>query len=266
MPAERERPALFRRRQFVAPHRRRGWLLRLARPFLAAVVLVGAPAGAAVWALTSPVFALTEVTVHGAERVEEGWVHQALRPLYGRQLVRLRLSEIERRLGAHPWIAAVTARKELPHALSVELVERRPAALLRREGGIHYLDATGFVIGPYAPELGGAGLPLLSGLDDPPAQTAGVLAVVDEWRRVAPVWAGELSEVERLREGDYRVWADAISFPVRVGTSGLERGLDRLGVLLPRIVERMPESAEVDLRFSHQIVIKGAAVPRSQEG
>ena len=92
------------------------------------------------------------------------------------------------------------------------------------------------------------------------------LALVSRWRQHRPQWADGLSEIVRLGADDYRVFTAELPFPVRMSADGAERGLDRLVALLPAISARFPEIAEIDLRFSYQMVAKPAAWPRSLEG
>ena len=142
---------LFRRRRFAAPHRRPGLLRLLAGPFLAAVATVAIPGAAAYWVLTSPMFDLRHLVVHATDRVPAGWVVEVLEPLRGHHLLWVSLSDVERRVETHPWVEGATVRKKLPDRLEVGILQRQPAALLRREGGIEYVDRNGRVIDSYDP-------------------------------------------------------------------------------------------------------------------
>jgi cell division protein FtsQ len=257
----------FRRRQFQAPHRRRGLVLRLVRPFLGALALVAVPVGAAAWVLTSPAFALRQIEVRGNERVSAAWVRQSLAPLDGRHLLRIGLPEIESRVGRHPWVRSVRVRKELPDRLVVEVAERQPVAMMRRGDELYLVDRDGTPFTPYRPEWGPVDLPLIDGIGaDQLARVAPTLEVAQSWARLRPGGGHDLSEVVSLGNGDYRVFSVSLPFPVLVSEARLEAGLEHLARLLPQIERRYPEIRQVDLRFSQQIVIQPAAQPRAEQG
>ena len=79
-----EQPDVYRRRRFVVPHRRRRLAVRLLRPLLTALALVGVPSSLAAWVASSPRFLVTSIDVEGTERVAARWVSEALAGLKGR--------------------------------------------------------------------------------------------------------------------------------------------------------------------------------------
>lgn len=268
MPVELEQASFFRRRRFQAPHKRKRLLVRLARPFLVALLVVGAPSGLAFWMLTSAAFQLESFEVTGTSRVPERWVRESLAPLVGRHLLWLRLGEVEQRLAVHPWVEGVTVRKELPDRLLVELLERRPAALVRRDGELFYSDRAGVVFAPFDPALGSWDLPLLVGVEEPESEVPRALELVERWAASEPEWAADLSEIEILDGGDYRVHSARAPFPILMSRATVDRALTRLARVVPEIERRYPRIAELDLRFSRQIVIKPvtAQAARNEEG
>ena len=260
-----ERPGTFRRRRFVVPHRRRSRTMILLKPFLLAVVLVGVPVSAALWVYTSPRFLLREVQIGYAKRVSTAEVASALSPLRGRHLLGLSLADVEGKLVSNPWIESVAIRKELPDRLVVQLQERLPVALLREEGGLFYVDDTGFVIGAYDP-LGPVDLVLLGLAPGATLDVAGALDFAASLERLAPELGRGLSEIEILGLGDYRIHCAGLDFPILLSVNGLEQQIAKLERLLPEMSRRFEVIEAVDLRFSRQIVIQPAGDPRSQEG
>ena len=257
------------RRRFQARHRRRGLLATMARPFLAAAALVAAPVALALWVATSPRFHLHRLEVAGTPRVPEAWVEKALRPLVERHLLWLSLAAVERRLTVHPWVATVEMRKQLPDRLHVEIVERRPAALLRRDGELFYLDSEGEIIAPFEsnrPEDGEADLLVLSAASGARVAPLDALDLAAELARVERAWAEGLAQVEFLGEGGFRLDTATLPFPLLVEAGTVAASGRHLRRLLPDILRRYDRVAAVDLRFDRRIVIQPEAeddlVPR----
>ncbi len=260
-----ERPSAFRRRRFVVPHRRRSRTSKLLRPFLVAVALVGVPVATGLWVYTSPRFLLKEVHIGPTGRVTTAEIASALSPLRGRHLFDLSLADVEARLVTHTWIENAAIRKELPDRIVVEIEERQPVALLRRQEGLYYVDGSGYVIDAYDP-LGPVDLVLLSVAPGASLQVDEALALATELQRWAPRIGLGLSEIEILGEGDFRVYTAALEFPLLVSAAELGAQMTKLERLLPDISRRFTGVESVDLRFSRQIVIQPADEPRSQEG
>ena len=258
----------FKRRSDPPRRKRRNPFLVLLKPLAAALLLVALPGGLAAWVLTSPFFQLREVVVSGgSERVPTDWVAGTLASLEGQNLVRLPLAEIAEQLRRNPWIDTVELRKELPGLLRVQVSERRPVALLYSEGRLVYADTAGRPIVPVAsvdeaqqtgllevrfahPVSGGSG-----GGDG----MASVLEVAAELGRVRADWAGALTRIEVLGEGDFRLHTGALRFPLLVTCGQVGPKIRRLEKLLPELERRYPAIAAVDLRFSQRIVVQPAA-------
>jgi cell division protein FtsQ len=256
----------FRRRGVPPRRRRRSLFLVLLKPLLTALGMMALPAGLAAFVLTAPPFDLREVQVQGAaDRVPKAWVLQALRPLEGRNLMILSLTEVEGRLRQNPWIESVEIVKEPPHRLRVELTQRRPVALLLSAGSLAFADASGRAIMPVSSpaELESArrgGLLVVSFVH--PMREGGmtdVLAVAAAIGKVEPDWAAKLSKIEVLGEDDYRLSTEALPFLLLVSRNGVGPKAERLLRLLPELQRRYEKIEAVDLRFSRRIVVQPAA-------
>ncbi len=261
-----EVPSGLRRRRFTAPRRRRSLPLRLLRQFAFATVVVAVPVGAAVWVLTSPRFHLRTLELSGTERVPREWIGEQIAPLRGRHLLRLSLADLEGELAGHPWIAGLAMRKRLPDTLAVRVVERRPAALLRRADGMHYIDRAGRLIDRYDPGAGPADLMLVRLSSGGESRLGPALDAAADFVRLEPEWGRQLSEVEVLGEDDLRFHTAALPFALVLGVGGVEAGLRRLRRYLPEVRHRLMPAAALDLRFSGRIVAVPTSAPRLEEG
>lgn len=249
----------FRRPAAAVRARRKNRWLTLLGPLAKAMTLVGIPLAVGLWLFTAPTFAFTRVEVAGERLVEPAWVEKTLAPLVGENLLRLELPSVERLVLANPWVAAAKIEKRLPDALRIELVERRPAALLRTLEGLVVLDTEGRPIAPWEPSYGGGDLLLVSLGSTTEVDLAGALAIAEELERAVPMWGGSLSEVVVLADDEFRLYLGAVRFPLAVRSGTLAERLPTLVALLPELERRYPALALVDLRFERRIVFQPIA-------
>jgi cell division septal protein FtsQ len=183
-----------------------GRLVRRSLPAAAALAAL-AVLGGALWAgyrwLTrSPRFAITEIAVHGAHRVDPEALRSRL-PIHLGDNVFADLTAAARAAGADPWIAAVDVRRMLPHTIVVELREHTAAAVAALgEDELYLVDAAGRPFKRAAFAAGEAdGLPIVTGLDraafaaDPATALAtlrAAIAMVDRWRAASRPAIGEV--------------------------------------------------------------------------
>lgn len=249
----------FRRRAVKPRRRQRSLWLRLLRPAAAALVLVGTPAAAAAWVLTTPRFALAETTVAGTAEVAAPWVEARLAPFAGRNLLALPLAEVETALDGHPWIAGVSLRKDLPRRLAVEIVERRPAALVPGPDGLWLAERDG---GRIVPASGDDRERFLLVVPPPGRQAVEVPAALDlaqEVARVEPVWAAGLVRVDALGEGDFRLHTGALPAPVVVRAGRLGAAVWWVERALPAAEARLGSVRAIDARFAGRLIVRPAA-------
>jgi cell division protein FtsQ len=139
----------------------------LRRRILLAVVLVaaGLPAGW-MWLRDSSFVRVTDVQVRGATSSAQPRIRDAL-DVAGREMTTLHVRErtLQDAVAGFPSVAALHVRTEFPHRLVVDVVERRPAAIVSSGG--QQLAATG--TGLLLRDVGApSGLPEVA-LDAPPA-------------------------------------------------------------------------------------------------
>ena len=269
----------FLRLPFAAKRRRvRPLLQALRRAALASVTLLLCALVMA-WVLGSPVFALSEVSFDGAERVSADWLYGTLAEWRGRNLVSLDLSAVQSQLLAHDWIRRAELRKILPDRLTISIEERQARALLHRDERRFYLDETGAVI---------------TAAEEVEAEEWLAVRISDQWWR-AVVAREDDSEAEQLlweflreqRPGleqvlqlardlevrrpqqrvmellllgrdDVQLKLAGWDFPVRLELLGARDKLVWLERLLPELERRFGAFGSVDLRFSRRIILRPA--------
>lgn len=152
------------------------WAIRIAKGCAASMVVAGvlALAGRGGWAfLHSKTFEVREVRTSGLEHTNATKVLERLRPPSGVNLFDLDLSLLKGSLLAEPWIKEVSLRKEYPNALSIQVIERHPVAVLADQRTTAIVDETGAVMDSFPSEGSNAGdlaaawssLPMIHGIE-----------------------------------------------------------------------------------------------------
>ncbi len=145
-------------------------IVRAGRPALKASAAIGVAAmlvggGLGAWRLVerSPRFAIGEIRLPPLERVTVSDVERALDAKVGQSLLGVRVTAAERAIAALPWVKSVHVRRELPRTLSVEIVERKPVALVALGGPLYLVEKDGV---PFkrAQVSETEGLPIITGI------------------------------------------------------------------------------------------------------
>ncbi|WP_274646770.1 FtsQ-type POTRA domain-containing protein [Microbacterium sp. C7(2022)] len=108
----------------------------------AVVLLVLATLGAAY----SPLLAVRDITVVGAERLDAEEIEQALAGEVGTPLPLVDESAVKSALVSFPLIESYTLEARPPHELVVKLVERTPVGVVETAAGFTLVDAAGVAL------------------------------------------------------------------------------------------------------------------------
>jgi cell division protein FtsQ len=127
-------------RRFTRRSRRRRitWAVVIGA-LVALVVVIGVGA-------YSPLMALREVRVEGAQRVPAAEVQAAFAEVIGTPLPLIDQSEVQEALEAFPLIETYTTETIPPGTLVVRIVERTPVGVIDTGSGLELVDAAGVVI------------------------------------------------------------------------------------------------------------------------
>jgi len=93
--------------------------------------------------LSSPYFQIKEITVRGCKELTEKEILSlaAIKPDQG--LLAINLDKVARRIEVNPWIKEVYVGRELPNRLIIDVRERLPVALMKRDNSFSLLDMDG---------------------------------------------------------------------------------------------------------------------------
>lgn len=157
----------------------------------------------------------------------------------GDNLLSADLEALERAIARHPWVRSAQARRRLPAAVEVRVVEREPAALVDL-GGLYLVDREAQVF-KRASAGDGLDLPLVTGFtrDDYLQRRAdleplllGALALVDGYGREGLATAWPVSEVHVDVDEGVTLYVGDEGMQVRLGVGDLPQKLARLRQML----------------------------------
>lgn len=220
-------------RRFTQRSRRRRIILWGSIGAVVALVL------GSVVAAYSPLFAVREIAVAGAEEVDPAAVQQALAGQIGAPLALVNASAVKSALTEFPMIETYALEARPPHELLVRIVERTPIGVIDSDAGYSLVDAAGVVLSTTPdPPKERAVLEISGGIDSPAFRSAGLVMrslPADIRGSVAEVRASSGDDVTlKLQDGKSIVW-------------GSERDSVRKAAVLVRLIAASPDSSVFDV-------------------
>lgn len=263
------RARLVANKRYRARHMRRP-LRVLARVLVIGLTLTGLGVAAFVawdWARRTPLLAIRTVEVTGVNRLDEGAVRAAAGIEPETNLFAIDVRATEARVAALPGVRRAHVVRHVPGRVTVLVEEREPHALVNA-GGLHWVDADGYLVATDA-RPGSTGLPILTGVGVPADGTAAPseslragLALLHVLERTSRRLAARVSEVDLARShGPVLYLVDGIE--VRLGSDAWGDRLARLDGVLGDLDARGERVASIDLRFRDQVVLtpRASATP-----
>ncbi len=226
------------------------WFRRLVPTLVYLTVLTGA-GWLLYYSITSPYFAVREVTVSGNRLLDADQAREATGSM-GRNVLLLDTRGIEQSVRKISVVKEVRATVALPGAVSVDVTERAPLVVWQARGGSFLVDREGVVFSRQAPP---DPVPMVRDLDGPAMEVGNrvdptVLASIDTLQGVLPQEAG-------LRP----LWFDysrgtGIAVPVEGGprvifgdAGDLDSKLANLAALRKHLEATKIQAEAIDLRF-----------------
>jgi cell division protein FtsQ len=104
------------------------------------------------WVTAHEFFALVNLQIQGSQRLSSEEVAEMGGIAAGMNVLDINIAKVQRRIAASEWVESVGVTRVLPDGLIIEINEREPAFLIRREEQLFYADANGRVIAPVSVE------------------------------------------------------------------------------------------------------------------
>lgn len=207
-------------------------------------------------------FEIHEVAVSGLGHVTRTEVLERLALPQGQSVLWVRPRHLAERLQGHPWIKTAEITRQPPHRLTVTIIERSPAAVLRTTAAAVLLDDEGHALANLKPDED-PDLPVLIGLD-PKAVIGGDVRS----RLVAQAGIKVAILLERSFEGrpevDVRDPDNAVGYVqglrFQFGPSSFDEKWDRYRKIQPHASSGSEGQGghwnEVDLRYPGKVIFR----------
>jgi cell division protein FtsQ len=223
----------------------------------------GAWTAVQVYDATGPIvagwFEIREVRVTGLRTVTREEVLDRLQLDARATLLSVSPGPLGARVAEHPWVKSASVSRLPLHALSVEIVERRPAAVLKTPSASFLLDEEGTVLTALA-EHEHEELPVMVGVDHKRLLLGDV-----QLRRVAQHWiklAGLLAQsMDGRAEIDVSDPEHAVAYVrgmrFQFGPAPLDEQWERYRAVEPvRRAGTGKGQPDIDLRFSDKVIVR----------
>jgi len=201
---------------------------------------------------------LTQVFLTGHSMTSDRDIFDALDLTNSRSMLRFDSLAARHRIERLPWVKTATINRLFPDSIGIEITEREPFAVWRRNERAYLIDTTGRVLGA-APQRVWTELPRVSG-EGAAEEAGGVLALVQKY----PELAGRLQEAVRVAE---RRWTlrltdgTEILLPADDEATALARLMD--DPVRTRLLDG--SQARIDVRSPDRLIVRPAPAGTANE-
>ncbi len=171
----------------------------------------------------------------------------------------------------HPWIKSIVARRDFPGTVRLEVIERKPAAVVATGSGNYLIDGDGIAMARI-PGSGWEFLPVVAypsahGLRLVDGTTAGTLKAALELLTVAKAEPSErLAGARAAIEADGSPSLILNGARVMVGKDGFAEKVCRLAEISGDMQKRGVRPTMIDLRFPGKVIVKNGGAATDGNG
>jgi cell division protein FtsQ len=158
------------------------------------------------------------------------------------------LAPLAERVMTHPQVESAYVSRKLPGTLVVDVVERRPVALVPIGAELRAVDERGVTL-PLDPSRTPVDAPVVTA-----PRAAGVYHLLGQMQREAPALYARISSVRPSGNSELLVQVDDL--PVRTMTSVTLARLSDIEPVERDLARRQLRAAELDLRYRDQVIAR----------
>lgn len=269
-----EKPSLILKRQRAQESRKEKtvretllWTLKLSFGFLVVLIFSLGVYWVSDRIQHSPKFDIAIKEINGLQYISQSLVLTKITELehQSRNIIRMDLNRLRRKLEVLPWVKKVAIRRVLPHKLIIDIDERRPIAFARVARNILLIDEQGVLLENNLETLPHFDFPLIFGIEsdyetDVLQRNKQRVGLYQELiRSLDKGGAGlsrDVSEVHLQDLGNVSVILNRDTVLVHLGREDFQEKFRRYLATSRELKKKYPHLDSVDLRYQNQVVIR----------
>lgn len=197
-------------------------------------------------------FAVRSIEVEGAVHTPRASIAGVTQRYVGLNLFHIDIARVQRDLGTRGWVSRVDIEKKLPDTLRIKITERKPVALVRRNGELLYVDEEGVAFAAVSPRVGDDDLPLI--MDAAGPELVRSVSLLRELRAKDKELYSRVSEIWPIPPRGFALYDRDLGAVVYANAEDLSAKYRSLYAVLQ--AERNPKIEYADLRFADRIIVK----------
>lgn len=220
--------------------------------------------------ISRPYFQIKKISVRGLRELTEKDVLEAAGIKPAQNLLAINTDAVIRRVSANQWVENVSIGRELPDKLVLEVKERTPLALIKKDNDFCLMDAEGFVF----KKLGKSDevdLPVITGSDEKgEIKSQLLLSTLNLLKTVSKSdgysYLGTISEVHIDNVFGLSLVSNTGLY-LKLGTTGFENKLKQLKLVLADLENRGMKNGYlcIDLSDASKVTVQRKNVPQHLE-
>ena len=214
---------------------------------------------------THPAFAVAQLRVENASPQVAEELHQQLAWINGRNFFSLEMDQIQSRVQAHAWVARASVQGLLPDTIKVDVLERRPAGLIRKGRQILIVGEDYKPIAAYDSFTMPLDFPVITGLNKKENLEAAIfkgLSTLETIKQTSLLFWDYMETLDLSDEENMIVQLHSVDAPVYLGAEVIPANLINYLTIAEHIEQDYPNLNYIELGFPNQIAIMPKGDPK----
>ena len=210
--------------------------------------------------LASPLLGIEHAEVFGAKRVSDEEIIALAGIVMGDNLLAIDTGEVTRRIKKEPWIESVRVKRRLPDRVVIEVVERKPVALINLDV-LYLVDNEGLAFKRYS-NVDDLDLPIITGFQKEEIEGGGknalsrVLAFMDTLSEERIFTLEDVSEISVDESYGVALYTMREGVRIEVGWDGFREKLDRLEKIISLRKGKLAGIEQIDMTGPRGVIVK----------
>ncbi len=211
---------------------------------------------------TAPQFAVAQVSFSGNEKVSATTLQSMAQPLMGQNIFELDLQSVTQQFKANPWIENVSAARQLPRGIRIEVQERTPFARIQLDK-TYLMDHYGVLIVPDNKKYGA--LPLITGVNvsgvKPGSEipVAGIVPGLQAMHFMNQLGAFKNDPIHKFHMSSplkLVFTTENRGIDIYLAVDRIQEGFENLKIILDAMDSNLTGIHYIDLSFKDKVVVK----------